>query len=104
MTHSLKVVDGGVLEIVVDTEDVPKIDKVVLKYFGLEGYHKTFIPALKAVTSYQRENQIEPGEPEELWTKLEEPEELEDCITGGTYNSVSVVEPSNCTFNIYPKE
>ena len=94
MNHSLKVIDGGVLEIVVDIEDVPKIDKIVLKYAGLDGYRKTFIPEIQASKAIQAITS----------TKQEEPEELEDCITGGTYNSVSVVEPTNCTFNIYPKE
>lgn len=97
MNHSLKVFDGGVMEIIVDIKDVPKIDKIVLRYAGLDGYRKTFIPEIQASKAIQAIESSRPEEPEE-------PEELEDCITGGTYNSVSVVEPTNCTFNIYPKE
>ena len=82
MDHGFRLHDDGCLEISVPKGT--KIENVWVRFCGeKDGASKIFTPG---------DIKVSEPEPEEI-------EELEDCITGGNYKSISIVEPKDCTFN-----
>ena len=73
MNHGLNLLEDGTLEITL-TNGL-RVKKVIVKDAVMDGLSQKFKP------------------------ETEEVEELEDCITGGNYKSISIIEPKDCTFN-----
>ena len=73
MNHGLNLWEDGTLEIILPNGR--RVKKVIVRDAVRDGWSQTFNP------------------------ETEEIEELDDCITGGNYKSISIIEPKDCTFN-----